>query len=153
VELIQAATGAQFTHVPFTGEAVVTSVLGKHVELNLDALMKSLPHIESGELRTLLVDNKVPQFPQYPTLAELGYKQEMVTSWWGLYGPAGMSEEAKKVLIPAFEKVVNQPALKAKIEKMLFVSEYMDPAKQRKMVSDQYERSLAIAIKAGLRKP
>jgi tripartite-type tricarboxylate transporter receptor subunit TctC len=153
VELIQAATGVQFTHVPFTGEAVVTAVLGKHVEMNLDAVMKSLPYIESGEMRTLLVDNKVPRFPQYPTLAELGYKQEMVTSWWGLYGPAGMSEEAKKVLIPAFEKVVNQPALKAKIDKMLFVTEYMDPAKQRKMVSDQYERSLAIAIKAGLRKP
>jgi tripartite-type tricarboxylate transporter receptor subunit TctC len=153
LELLQTATGAEFNHVPFKGgESVVTAVLGGHVELTLDALSKCMPHVESGKLRVLLVDNKVPQHPEYPTLSDLGYKQTMVTSWFGLYGPSGLPEEARKVLVPAIAKAVNNPELKAKVEKMLFVTDYMDPAKQKKMVSDQYEQSLAIAIKAGLRK-
>jgi tripartite-type tricarboxylate transporter receptor subunit TctC len=153
LELIQTATGAQFNHVPFKGgESVVTAVLGGHVELTLDALSKCMPHVEAGKLRVLLVDNKVPQHPQFPTLADLNYKQAMVTSWFGLYGPAGMPEEAKRVLIPAIEKAVNNPELKAKVEKMLFVTDYMAPAKQRRLVSDQYEQAMAIAVRAGLRK-
>ena len=153
LEILQAATGAEFTHVPFKGgESVVTAVLGGHVDFTLDAVSKSMPHVEAGKLRILLVDNKVPQYPQFPTLADLGYKQSMVTSWFGLYAPAGIPEEVKKVLVPAIEKAVNNPESKAKIEKMLFVPGYMNPEKQRKMVSDQYEQSLAIAIKAGLRK-
>jgi tripartite-type tricarboxylate transporter receptor subunit TctC len=154
LEIIQAATGVEFTHVPFKGgESVVTAVLGGHVDLTLDAVSKSIPHVEAGKLRILLVDNKVPQFPQYPTLQDLGYKQPMATSWYGFYGPTAMPEEVKKVLVPAIEKSVNSPEVKEKIEKMLFVTNYMDPAKQKRMVSDQFEQTLAIAIKAGLRKP
>jgi tripartite-type tricarboxylate transporter receptor subunit TctC len=153
LELLQTATGTEFNHVPFKGgESVVTAVLGGHVELTLDALSKCMPHVQAGKLRVLLVDNKVPQHPEYPTMTDLGYKQAMVASWFGLYGPAGMPEEAKKVLVPAIQKAVNNPELKAKVDKMLFVTDYMDPAKQKKMVSDQYEQSMAIAIKAGLRK-
>ncbi len=35
---------------------------------------------------------------------------------------------------------------------MLFVTEYKTPAQQKKLAVDQYERALAIAVKAGLRK-
>lgn len=154
VEIMQTATGAQFTHVPFKGgTSTVTAVLGKHIEFNVDALIQNMPHIKSGEMRTLLVTNKVPLFPQYPTLADLGYKNSLVTSWYGLYGPAGMSEEARKVLVPAIEKAINNPSVKAKTEEMLFVTNYLDPAKQKKTVSDEYAQILAAAIKAGLRKP
>ena len=153
LELIQSATGAQFNHVPFkSGEAVITAVLGGHVDLTLDALSKCIPHVESGKMRVLLVDNKVPEYPAYPTLAELGYKQEMVTSWFAMYGPAGLPEEVKKVLVPAVQKAINNPELKVKVAKMLFVTDYKNPAQLKKMAADQYEKALAIAIKAGLRK-
>ena len=153
LEILQTATGADFNHVPFKGgESVITAVLGGHVEVTLDALSKCMPHVESGKIRVLLVDNKVPEYPEYPTMTDLGYKQAMVTSWFALYGPAGLPEEAKKVLVPAIEKAVNNPELKAKVAKMLFVTDYKDPAQLKRMVSDQYERALAIAIKAGLRK-
>lgn len=153
LEIIQSATGAQFNHVPFKGgESVITALLGGHVEITLDALSKCLPHVESGKMRVLLVDNKVPEHPEIPTLADLGFKQELVTSWFAVYGPAGLPEEVKKVLVPAVEKAINNPEIKAKVAKMLFVTDYKNPAQLKKMAADQYERALAIAIKAGLRK-
>jgi tripartite-type tricarboxylate transporter receptor subunit TctC len=153
LQLIESLSGAQFTHVPFKGgESVITALLGGHVEMTFDAVSKIKPHVDAGKMRILLVTSKVPDLPNVPTITELGYKQEMFTSWFGVYGPAGLPEEVKKVLIPAVEKAIKNPELKAKIEKMDFVVQYKSPAEQRKLAIDEYERGVAIAKKVGLRK-
>jgi tripartite-type tricarboxylate transporter receptor subunit TctC len=153
LEIIQSLTGAQFNHVPFKGgEAVITALLGGHVEMTFDAVSKIRPHVESGKMRILLSTSKIPGLPNVPTLTELGYKQELFTAWFGMYGPAGLPEEVKKVLIPAVEKAVKNPELKAKIEKLDFVVHYRTPAEQKKLAADEYEKAVAIAIKVGLRR-
>ncbi len=152
LEIIQSLTGAQFTHVPFKGgESVITALLGGHVEMTFDAVSKIKPHVESGKMRILLSTSKVPDLPNVPTITELGYKQELFTSWFGMYGPAGLPEEIKKVLIPAVEKAVKNPELKTKVEKLDFVVQYKSPAEQKKLAADEYEKATAIAIKVGLR--
>jgi len=69
-----------------------------------------------------------------------------------MYGPAGLPEEVKKALIPAVEKAVKNPELKAKVAKMDFVVDYKSPAEQKKLAADEYEKASAIAVKVGLRK-
>lgn len=153
LEIIQSLTGAQFNHVPFkSGEAVITGLLGGHVDASFDAVSKLRPHMESGKVRMLLTSVKVPDLPKVPTLADLGYKQQLVPSWFGMYGPAGLPEDVKKVLIPAIEKAVKNPELKAKIEKMDFIVEYRNPADQRKLAAEEYAASSAIAKKMGMKK-
>jgi tripartite-type tricarboxylate transporter receptor subunit TctC len=152
LEILQSLTGAQFNHVPFKGgESVITALLGGHVEMTFDAVSKIKPHVEAGKMRILLSTSKVPDLPDIPTITELGYKQELFTSWFGMYGPAGLPEEVKKVLIPAVEKAVKNPELKAKIQKMDFVVDYKPPAEQKRLAADEYEKASAIAVKVGLR--
>jgi tripartite-type tricarboxylate transporter receptor subunit TctC len=152
LQIIESLSGARFNHVPFKGgEAVITALLGGHVEMTFDAVSKIKPHVEAGKMRFLLVTSKVPGLPNVPTLTELGFKQEMFTSWFGMYGPAGLPEEVKKVMVPAVEKAVKNPEVKAKMEKMDFVTHHKSPAEQRKLAADEYERAVAIAIKVGLR--
>jgi tripartite-type tricarboxylate transporter receptor subunit TctC len=153
LEIIQSLTGAQFNHVPFKGgESVITALLGGHVEVTLDAMSKIVPHVESGKMRILLLTNKMSALPNIPTITDLGYKQDLVTSWFAMYGPAGLPEEVKRVLVSALEKAANRPDLKAKIEKMLFVVDYKSPSQQKKMAAEEYERVLEIAKRVGLRK-
>jgi len=153
IEIIQSLTGAQFTHIPYKGgESVITAVLGGHVEGTFDAINKIVPHMESGRMRALLLTNKMAEFPNVPTLDEIGYKQELFCTWFAYYAPSGLPEEVRKVLIPAVEKVIKNPELKAKIEKMQLVVNYKSPTEMKKMVPDEYERALAIAKKAGLSK-
>jgi tripartite-type tricarboxylate transporter receptor subunit TctC len=153
LEIIQSLTGAQFTHVPFKGgESVITALLGGHVEMTCDAINKFIPHVESGKLRVLLLTNKMSDFPDVPTMTELGYKQKLSSIWFAMYGPTGLPEEVKRVLIPAVEKAIKNPELKAKFEKMGFVVDYKSPAEQKKSAVEEYETSLAIAKKIGLRK-
>jgi len=153
LEVVQSLTGAQFTHIPFKGgEFVITGLLGGHVETTFDSVVKIIPHVESGKARVLLLTGKMPAFPNFPTMTELGYKQDLFSSWFAMHGPAGMPEEVKKVLIPAIEKAIKNPELKAKIEQMYFVVNYKSPTELKKMIAEEYERALEIANKAGLRK-
>jgi tripartite-type tricarboxylate transporter receptor subunit TctC len=154
LEIYQSVTGVQFTHVPFKGgEAVVTALLGGHVEVTDDAFSKVIPHVNAGKLRILLVSKKMSGFPNIPTMTELGYKQDLLTAWMALFAPAGLPEEVKKVLVPAVEKAIKNPELKAKIEKMGgYLVDYKSPAELKKLVAEDYETAHAIAKKIGLRK-
>ena len=151
VEIVQSLTGAQFTHVPFKGgEAVVTALLGGHVEVSFDIVGKFVPHVDAGKLRLLLVSRKVPSLPNLPTITELGYKRDLLSGWHAMFGPAGMPEDVKKVLVPAIEKAAKHPEGKAKIEKLGYVVEYKSPADLRKLIIDDYETANGIAQKLGL---
>ena len=151
LEIIQSLTGAQLTHVPFkSGEAVITALLGGHVEATFDAISKISPHVKDKAMRMLLVTMKSPDYPNVPTLRELGYKQDLPVSWFAMYGPSGLPEDVKKVLIPAIEKAVKNPELKAKIEKLEFIVDYRTPAELKKLAADEYQLALATAKKAGL---
>lgn len=153
LEIVQSMTGAQLNHVPFkSGEAVITALLGGHVEMTFDAINKITPHVESGKLRILLLTMKMTEYPNVPTMTELGYKQELPSSWFAMYGPAGMPEDIKRVLISAVERGVKNPEQKAKIERMQCVVNYKSPEELKKLAGEEYEKSLALATKLGLRK-
>jgi tripartite-type tricarboxylate transporter receptor subunit TctC len=86
-------------------------------------------------------------------MTELGYKQELISGWFGLCAPAGVQEEVKKVLIPAIEKAIKNPEARAKIEKMEgYIVDYKSPADFKKLIIEENERALVIAVKIGLHK-
>jgi tripartite-type tricarboxylate transporter receptor subunit TctC len=151
LEITQSLTGAQFTHVPFKGGATIP-LLGGHVEVTFDPFSLIAPHVYSGKLRLLLLTKKMREFPNVPTITELGYKQELPTAWFALYGPAQLPEEVKKILVPAIEKAAKNPEIKAKIEKLGIVVDYKSPGELKKLMAADYEVANAIAVKMGLRK-
>jgi len=151
LEMAMSITGTQMTHVPFEGgETVMTALLGGHVEVTCDGLAKVKPHAEAGKMRVLLITNKMPSFPQIPTITEFGYKESLFATWFALYAPSGIPEEARKVLVPAIEKAVN--LTKARIDKMGSLAEYKNPAEIMKMTQEDYKKALEIAKRIGLRK-
>jgi tripartite-type tricarboxylate transporter receptor subunit TctC len=151
LEMIMSITGTQFIHVPFEGgETVMTALLGGHVEVTCDGFAKVKPHADAGKMKVLLITNKMPAFPEIPTITELGYKQSLFATWFALYAPSGIPEEARKVLVPAIEKAVN--LTKPKIDKMGSIAEYKPPAEIKKMTEEDYKKALEIAKRIGLRK-
>ena len=92
VEMLKASTGAFTTHIPYRGGTpLITAVLGNEVQFILDNLVIMLPHAQAGKVRALAVaaDQRLPQLPDVPTLAEVGYPELNLTSWTGLAAPAG----------------------------------------------------------------
>lgn len=128
LELIQSMTGAQFSHIPFKGgPEVVTALLGGHLEVIGEAYTLVLPQVRSGKFKMLLLSRKAPEFPDIPTMTQLGYTQDLLSAWFALHAPAGIPEEAKKVLILAIEKAIKSPGVKERIEKMGYLVDYKSP--------------------------
>ena len=151
IEMLQSITGIKLTHVPFEGgESVITAVLGGHVEATLDGYGKLKPHVDAGRMRILLIDPKKPDQPQIPTLKELGYKQGIPATWFAVWAPAGIPEEARKILVPAVEKAVK--ATCPRIDALGSICEYKSPAETKKLRDDEYKQMYEIAVRIGLRK-
>ena len=153
LEVIKSLTGTQFTMVPFKGGAgAITALLGGHVDVACIANSLSGPHVKAGKLRMLLLTNKMREYPNVPTITELGYKRDLLSAWFALYAPAGISEEVKRVLVPAIEKTIKNPELEAKIASMGFIVDYRPPEGLKKLMVSDYDTARSLAIKLGLSK-
>lgn len=94
VEMLRLRTGMLITHVPYRGTAGTSAALiGGDVQLTADALPAVLGLIQQNALRALALTSaaRSPDLPNVPTLQESGLAEFVVTSWIGIFGPAGMS--------------------------------------------------------------
>ncbi|OGP58054.1 MAG: hypothetical protein A2162_11300 [Deltaproteobacteria bacterium RBG_13_52_11b] len=152
LETIKFATGVDIAQLPFKGGSqAITALLGGHIESTFLAVSISHPHYESGKLRGVLLDTSVPSLPNIPTWAQLGYKQNLHPSWFGFLAPAGIPEEAKKILIPAVEKTVKNPELSAKLQKLWFVPNYLSPSEFQRLHRTNYEDAMVQFKRLGAR--
>lgn len=151
VRSINSLTGADITMVPFKGAApALTAMLGGHIEGVVLALGTMVPHIQSGAVRGLVLSSKWPQFPEMPTLPELGYSQPLFGVWTGFLAPAGVPAEVTKVLVPALERVIRSPELAARLKPLGIAADYSPPQKMLEEMREEHARVLAIAKKSGL---
>jgi tripartite-type tricarboxylate transporter receptor subunit TctC len=130
VQIVSAQTGTQMTMVPFKGGApAVVALHGGHIEGAAVALGLLAAHIKSGALRGIVTSTRSPEFPSIPTMAELGYSQNLLGVWLAFFAPSGVSPEVTRVLVPAIEKVATDPAVAARLATLGVVQDYQPPQK------------------------
>ena len=148
---VNALTGAGITMVPFKGASpAMTDVLGGHIEGVALALGVVSSHVKSGTLKAIGISSRFSEFPDVPTLTELGYRQNLYGFWVGFYAPAGVPAEVTNVLIPAIESVAKNPDIAAKLLPRGLVQEYGSPQKLLNEMRQDYQAILAIAKKSGM---
>src|SRR6266849_5360839 len=91
----------------------VTALLGGHVEGVVLALGTMTGHLRSGTLRGIVISSKYPDFPDIPTLSELGYSEALFGVWVGFFAPAGVPAQVTRTLVPALERAIRSPAIGA----------------------------------------
>src|SRR5262245_5418636 len=151
IHTINSLTDAGLVPVPFTGASPgVTALLGGHVEGVVLALGTMTGHLRSGALRGLVISSKYPDFPEIPTLSELGYKERLFGIWVAFFAPAGVSLEVRRALVPALERAIKSPAIGAKLKPLGMVLDYAPPEKLLDEIRDEHRRVSEIAAKSGL---
>jgi len=91
-ELFKTMTGTQMNHIPYKGAGpAMQDLLAGQVDLMFDGMGSSAPQIRGGKLRPLAVTTttRSPAFPDVPTVQEAGVPGYEVTTWYGLWAPAG----------------------------------------------------------------
>jgi tripartite-type tricarboxylate transporter receptor subunit TctC len=93
-ELMRQATGVDILHVPYRGGAdTLNDLLSGAIQLMNES--SSMPHIRAGKLILLNVNHhtRIPEFPDVPTLTELGYPGIDGGSWFGIHAIRGVPQE------------------------------------------------------------
>lgn len=120
MEMLMQATGTKFRHLPTTGGAPAVNMLlsgGGHIFFSVPAL--GVQHVESGAFKVLAASSvkRVPEFPNAPTMKELGVDMEF-ESWAAMFTPVGVPVEIQKALDAAVTKTVADKALQETFKKI-----------------------------------
>ncbi|CAD5109510.1 Bug family tripartite tricarboxylate transporter substrate binding protein [Zestomonas carbonaria] len=117
-EYFRLTSGTDLLHVPFKGSApAVSAVLGGNVDLAVDTLTILAPQIQGGKLRGLAIASheRSPLLPDVPTVAESGYPDFEVTSWFGLNVPAATPAPIIQRLNAEIARAAASSAVKEKL--------------------------------------
>jgi tripartite-type tricarboxylate transporter receptor subunit TctC len=117
-ELFKTMAGIDMQHVPYRGTAPeLIDLIAGRVQLVLDNLPAILPHIRSGALRALAISTatRSPALPDLPTLAEAGVTGYAASSWQMVAAPAGTPPAVLEKMAATIDKILTDPAFRARI--------------------------------------
>lgn len=139
LEVIRAETGTDMTMVPYKGASpAMTALLGGHVEAGILSTGLVISQMQAGKLRALLISQKLPEFPNVPTLRDLGYKKDIVSVRNAFYAPVGLPDSVKKILIPALEKTIQSAGTVHTIHQIGASLDYVPAPEYKKMMTEEY---------------
>jgi tripartite-type tricarboxylate transporter receptor subunit TctC len=118
MEQFKDAAGIFAVHVPYRGIApAITDMLSGSTQAMMPSLAAATPQIRAGKFRPLAVTGakRHPNFPEVPTLAELGYKGFDGMQWYGIFGPAKMPTDIVKRVHDELQKAIAVPDLKQRL--------------------------------------
>ena len=152
--LFSMRNGLQTQHIPYKGTApsLLDTIAGR-VQFLMGAVLTAVPHVKEGRLRALAVtgSKRIQSLPEVRTIEESGMPGFVVTTWQGVFAPAGIPAPVLGKINAEFVKAINSPELRPKIEQ-----QDMDPtgptaSKFNAMYRAELVRWTKVAKDAGLK--
>ena len=150
-EIIKVVGDMKVSGVPFKGASpAIAALLGGHVEAAAVALGPMINHMRSGRAKGVVISNKFPEFPEIPTLRQLGFQQDLLGVWFAFYGPAGLPAQIRETLSSAIEKVVKDLTISSKLIQTGMIQEFEPPEKLLIRMQEEYKMVMEIAKRTGM---
>lgn len=125
-EMFKAQAGLFIVHIPYAGAVPAQlALLAGQVDFNFDNLAAASANIKSGKLKALAVTTakRSAAMPELPTVAEAGAAAGLrrfdISTWFGLFGPAGMPAGVTARLNTAFTVALASPEMKSRMATLL----------------------------------
>ncbi len=96
MEWFKLLAGINLLHVPYQGSApALTAAVGNHIQLMFVGPGIALQYAKEGRLNVIAASpaRRLPAAPQLPAIAESGYKDFDITTFYGLLAPARTPRE------------------------------------------------------------
>ncbi|MDH6593647.1 tripartite-type tricarboxylate transporter receptor subunit TctC [Variovorax sp. TBS-050B] len=118
MELLKVEAGLFMVHVPYRGAApALADVAGGQLPAMMVDLAAGAGFIKGGKVRALAVANptRLPQLPDVPTFAELGYKNVEAAALVGVVVPSATPAEVVNTLNRQLVAAINEPSVRTRM--------------------------------------
>ena len=129
-EAVARSAGIQMVHVPFRGGGeVITALLGTQVDFAALSTASIAGAVRQGTLRVLAVSSpqRMADFPDVPTFAELGHASASMVPWWGLMAPAGTPQPIVTRLTQELEAASRDETARERLKATFVQIEFAGP--------------------------
>ena len=142
MELYKNLTGTFITHIPYrgAGPALNDTVAGQ-VPIILDNLPSALPFIKDDRLLPIAVaaPERLAVLPDVPTFKEVGLEPVNRMAFYGILGPKGIPPEIVEKINVSVKKVLQDPAVRKRIENTGSLVVGNSPEEFSKQIKDEYD--------------
>lgn len=118
MELFRNSAGVNVVHVPYRGSApAVVDLIAGQVQLAMNNIMPTLPHVRSGRVRALAVSGPLrsPVLPEVPTVASSGLPGYEALQWYGVLLPAKVPQAIAALLHKEIAAVLRIPMVRTRL--------------------------------------
>jgi tripartite-type tricarboxylate transporter receptor subunit TctC len=126
MEIMNAMTGVQMTHVPYKGSAPsIVALVGGEVQAVFSSIPSALVQIRAGRIRALGVSilKRSSVLPDVPTIDESGVPGFDAASWYAVFAPAGTPKNVVEMLGKEIVRIMNVPDVRER-----FANDGFEPA-------------------------
>ena len=151
-ELFEKAANIELSHVPYKGSnPAMMDALAGNIDLLVSSVPSAMAQIKSGKLRPLAVTSakRSSSMPEVPTVAESGFKDFDVSTWYGLLAPAGTPAQVVSLLNAEVNKLLASQELREAIHAQGAEPEAMTPAKFSNLLKTDYAKWKGIVEASG----
>jgi len=150
-EYLAAKENIRLTHVPYRGgAAALTDLVAGHVKVGMMSFSTAREHVRSGKLVPLAMSSaeRPKDFPDLPTLKELGYPDLVATTWWALSGPAGLPAEIVTRLNTEINKSLELPQVRKQLEQEEVATKAMTPAETTAFLQSEVAKWVPVVARS-----
>ena len=154
-ELFKQLAGVDMQHVPYKGASgAIADLMAGHIPIASTTLSTAAGQIHGGKARALAISTaaRLPDYPDVPTYAELGYKDLVATIWFSLSGPAGLPAEIVSRLNTEVRRAMQQPDVKQRLRPEGIEPGDLDPKAFTAFVAQEVKRWAPVVKASGAKR-
>lgn len=120
--LIQGAANARATVIVFRGTApAIAELMAGRIDMLCDQATNTVPYIRDGRVKAYAVSSpaRLPGLAELPTTAEAGFPSIAMSTWHGLYAPAGTPEPIQEFFSTALRATLKEERLRQRFAELV----------------------------------
>ena len=156
IQLLKRAAGIDLTEIPYKGAApAIQATMTGEISMYCSPSFQALPHVRSGKLKAMgtLGPRASPLSPDIPSIAEQGMPDVVISTWYGLFAPAGTPAAALDKIRAGVKSAFEDPQVRQRLANSGLESIWIEGAQFRQTIEADLAKWSKLAQDVGIRAP
>lgn len=153
--MLERQTGIKLKHIPYRGTGqMMSDIVSGQVDLAINFVATFSQLVDAGQLRLLAVlgkDSIPPSLKAFPTAAQAGIPDLLVSGWYALFAPANTPTEILDKLRTASADTMRSEFARTRLEELGYLPSTTTTDEMRRFIAEEDVKWGALIRAAGIR--